>query len=43
MRPSPPRTRNPLPRRSAGADADRLLEWGERVLAAETLEDVFRD
>jgi hypothetical protein len=25
------------------ADADRLLEWGERVLTAETLQDVFRD
>lgn len=25
------------------ADADRLLEWGDRVLTAERLEDVFRD
>jgi uncharacterized protein DUF4351 len=25
------------------ADADRLLEWGERVLTAECLQDVFRD
>jgi predicted transposase YdaD len=25
------------------ADADRLLEWGERVLTAENLQDVFRD
>lgn len=25
------------------ADADRLLEWGERVLTAESLQDVFRD
>jgi predicted transposase YdaD len=24
------------------ADADRLLEWGERVLTAETLQDVFQ-
>jgi predicted transposase YdaD len=25
------------------ADADRLLEWSERVLTAEQLQDVFRD
>ncbi|HKH47235.1 MAG TPA: Rpn family recombination-promoting nuclease/putative transposase [Thermoanaerobaculia bacterium] len=25
------------------ADADRLLQWGERVLTAESLQDVFRD
>jgi len=25
------------------ADADRLLEWGERVLTVERLQDVFRD
>jgi len=25
------------------ADADRLLEWGERVLTAENLQDIFRD
>ena len=24
------------------ADADRLLQWGERVLTAESLQDVFR-
>jgi hypothetical protein len=29
--------------RVRSADPDRLLEWGERVLAAERLEDVFRD
>jgi len=26
----------------AGTDAERLLSWGERVLTAERLEDVFR-
>jgi Domain of unknown function (DUF4351) len=25
------------------ADADRLLEWGERVLTAASIQDVFRD
>ena len=25
------------------ADADRLLEWSERILTAENLQDVFRD
>jgi hypothetical protein len=29
--------------RILAADADRLLEWSERVLTAERLEDVFRD
>jgi hypothetical protein len=29
--------------RVRSADADRLLEWGERVLTAGSLEDVFRD
>jgi prophage antirepressor-like protein len=29
--------------RVRSADADRLLEWGERVLTAESLQDVFRD
>jgi hypothetical protein len=29
--------------RVRSADADRLLDWGERVLTAETLQDVFRD
>ncbi len=29
--------------RVRAADADRLLEWGERVLTAEALQDVFRD
>jgi predicted transposase/invertase (TIGR01784 family) len=29
--------------RVRSADADRLLEWGERVLTAERLQDVFRD
>lgn len=24
------------------ADADRLLRWGERLVGAQTLEDVFR-
>ena len=28
--------------RVQSADADRLLEWGERVLTAETLQDVFQ-
>ena len=27
--------------RVLGADAEQLLVWGERVLSAETLEDVF--
>lgn len=26
-----------------GADAERLLDWGERVLTAERLEDVFEN
>ena len=25
------------------ADADRLLRWSERILSAESLQDVFRD
>lgn len=29
--------------RVRSADADRLLAWGERVLTAESLQDVFRD
>ena len=29
--------------RVRSADADRLLEWGERVLTAASLQDVFRD
>jgi len=29
--------------RVRSADADRLLQWGERVLTAESLQDVFRD
>jgi predicted transposase YdaD len=29
--------------RVRSADADRLLEWGERVLTAENLQDVFKD
>ena len=29
--------------RVRSADADRLLEWGERVLTAESLHDIFRD
>ena len=29
--------------RVRSADADRLLEWGERVLTAQSLQDVFRD
>ncbi len=33
-----PRTRQKV----AGADAERLLAWGERVLTAEQLEDVFQ-
>lgn len=28
-------------RRVQSADAERLLDWGERVLTAERLEDVF--
>ncbi len=30
-------------RRVQAADAERLLEWGERILSAERLEDVFDD
>lgn len=30
-------------RRVRGADAERLLDWGERVLTAERLEDVFEN
>ena len=29
--------------RVRSADADRLLEWGERVLTAKSLQDVFKD
>ena len=29
--------------RVRSADADRLLEWGERVVTAESLQDIFRD
>lgn len=29
--------------RVRSADADRLLEWGERVLTAKTLQDIFKD
>jgi predicted transposase YdaD len=29
--------------RLRSADADRLLEWSERVLSAERVEDVFQD
>lgn len=29
--------------RVRSADPDRLLEWGERVLTAESLQDIFRD
>ena len=29
--------------RVRSADADRLLRWGESILAAESLQDVFRD
>jgi len=29
--------------RVRSADADRLLAWGERILAAESPQDVFRD
>ena len=29
--------------RVRAADADRLLEWGERILTAESLQDIFRD
>ena len=29
--------------RVRSADADRLLEWGERILTAESLQGVFRD
>jgi hypothetical protein len=32
-----------LEERVRSADPDRLLEWGERVLTAESLQDVFRD
>ena len=33
----------PTRKRIESADADQLLEWGERVLTAERLEDVFSD
>ena len=29
--------------RVRSADPDRLLEWGERVLTAKSLQDIFRD
>jgi hypothetical protein len=29
--------------RVRSADADRLLEWGDRILSAERLEDLFQD
>ena len=29
--------------RVRSADADRLLEWGERVLTAKSLQEVFQD
>ncbi|MCP5110895.1 MAG: DUF4351 domain-containing protein [bacterium] len=29
--------------RVQSADTDRLLEWGERILRADRLEDVFED
>ena len=29
--------------RVRSADADRLLEWGERVLTAKSLQDIFKD
>ena len=29
--------------RVSSTDADRLMEWSERVLTAEQLQDVFRD
>jgi len=29
--------------RVRSSDPDRLLEWGERVLTAQSLQDVFRD
>jgi hypothetical protein len=29
--------------RVRSADADRVQEWGDRVLTAESLQDVFRD
>lgn len=29
--------------RVRSADPDRLLEWGERVLTAKTLQEVFQD
>ena len=29
--------------RVLSTDADRLLEWSDRVLTAERLQDVFRD
>jgi hypothetical protein len=28
--------------RVRSADADRLLEWGERVLTAKSLQDIFK-
>ena len=33
----------PTRRRMESAEADRLLEWGDRILTAERLEDVFGD
>jgi predicted transposase YdaD len=32
-----------LEERLRSADVDRLLEWGERVLTARSLQEVFRD
>ena len=32
-----------LEERVRSADADRLLEWGDRILTAESLQEVFRD
>jgi hypothetical protein len=29
--------------RVRSADADLLLKWGERVLTAESLQEIFRD
>jgi hypothetical protein len=37
--PLPPR----IEKRVRTADADRLLQWGERVLTAASLQDVFKD
>ena len=33
----------PTRQRMESAEADRLLEWGDRILTAERLEDVFGD